>query len=162
MNIRIRREIRRLKDVEGFEFRFLFVNDGSKDRTLDVLEKFRQERNDVSYISFSRNFGQDAAIYAGLEHSKADYVISMDVDLQDNVSLLPEIVQKLGEGYDVVNPHRADRSESVLAASTARYSVAPMVRMVRSLPSRTLLTAPGAHSYSSAGTPPSWNSSPLP
>lgn len=100
-----------LKDVEGFEFRFLFVNDGSKDRTLDVLEKFRQERNDVSYISFSRNFGQDAAIYAGLEHSKADYVISMDVDLQDNVSLLPEIVQKLSEGYDVVNPHRADRSD---------------------------------------------------
>lgn len=100
-----------LKDVKGFAFRFVFINDGSKDRTLDVLEKFRKERNDVSYISLSRNFGQDAAIYAGLEQSKADYVISMDVDLQDNVTLLPRIVEKLEEGYDVVNPHRSDRSD---------------------------------------------------
>ncbi len=90
-----------LKDID---FNIIFVNDGSSDNTLDEIKKL----DNVNYISFSRNFGKEAAIYAGLKHTKADYVILMDVDLQDPPSLIPEMIEYIDD-YDIVATRRVSR-----------------------------------------------------
>lgn len=100
-----------LKELKNCKVGFILVNDGSKDKTLDVMEKLHEERDDVTIVSLSRNFGQIPAFSAGLSIADSDYVVLMDADLQDPVELLPKIVEKFEEGYDVVNPHRADRSK---------------------------------------------------
>ena len=83
------------------EFEFVFVNDGSKDRTLEILRKFARMDSKVRYISFSRNFGKEAAMYAGLEASTGDYVTTMDADLQDPPYLLDEMFDTLeSKEYD--------------------------------------------------------------
>lgn len=91
-------------------FEFLFVNDGSKDRTLNLLRQYAQQDNRVKYLSFSRNFGKEAAMYAGFCHAKGDYVAVMDADMQDPPSLLPQMLEILQTGeYDSVATRRADR-----------------------------------------------------
>ncbi|MEN9919769.1 MAG: hypothetical protein RL662_2205 [Bacteroidota bacterium] len=93
------------------EFEFIFVNDGSKDKTLDVIRDLRKKDNRVRYISFSRNFGKEAAIYAGLKASTGDYVAMLDADLQDPPHLLLEMYQTLKtEDYDSVATRRVDRT----------------------------------------------------
>ena len=83
------------------KFEFIFINDGSKDKTLDEIRKLAKEDKRVRYISFSRNFGKEAGIYAGLEASTGDYITTMDVDLQDPPELLEEMFNTLEEGkYD--------------------------------------------------------------
>lgn len=94
------------KDVE---LSFLFVDDGSKDGTLEEVKKLRERDERVHYLSFSRNFGKEAAMYAGLEHAKGEYIVIMDVDLQDPPHLLPEMFAKLEEGYDSVSTRRVNR-----------------------------------------------------
>lgn len=109
-----------LPSIHDYKVEFVLVNDGSKDRTLEVMNKLYQERSDVVVCSLSRNYGQNAAFTAGLETSNSDYCIMMDSDLQDPVTLIPEILKKFDEGYDVVNPHRVDRSsDSALKRDTA-------------------------------------------
>ena len=98
-------------DIEGYQFEYLFVNDGSKDKTLSVLEEQYRKRNDITIVNEARNFGQEPALYAGLKSAKGDYVICRDCDLQDNPSILPQICAKFSQGYDIVNPHRADRKK---------------------------------------------------
>lgn len=89
---------------------YLFVNDGSSDNTLAVLKKLSEENKKVRYLSFSRNFGKEAAIYAGMKYSKGDYVVIMDADLQDPPSLLPEMYRLITEeGFDCVGSRRVDR-----------------------------------------------------
>ena len=90
-------------------FNYYFVNDGSKDRTLDVLRQVSKQFENVHYLSFSRNFGKEAALYAGLQHATGDYVTVMDADLQDPPELLIDMYAKIQEGYDVVGTRRADR-----------------------------------------------------
>lgn len=91
-------------------FEFIFVNDGSKDKTLEILKKLHQKDKRVRYISFSRNFGKEAAMYAGLENSKGDYVTLMDADLQDPPALLEEMHKAIEEeGYDCVATRRVTR-----------------------------------------------------
>lgn len=91
-------------------FEFLFVNDGSKDKTLEILKEFNQKDKRVRYVSFSRNFGKEAAMYAGLEHSKGDYVTLMDADLQDPPALLEDMYYYIvDEGYDCVGTRRVTR-----------------------------------------------------
>lgn len=106
--------LREMKKVEEqlssqLIFDYLFINDGSKDKTLKVLREVAIEIPNVHYISFSRNFGKEAALLAGLEESDGDYVTVMDVDLQDPPELLIEMYQKIQEGYDVVGSRRSDR-----------------------------------------------------
>ncbi len=92
------------------EVELLFVNDGSRDHTLERMKQLRQKDNRVHYISFSRNFGKESAMYAGLEKAKGDYVVLMDVDLQDPPSLLPDMLTAvLEEGYDSVATRRVNR-----------------------------------------------------
>ena len=93
------------------EFELIFVDDGSQDGTLSVLESLCKKDSRCRYFSFSRNFGKEAAIYAGLQHALGDYVAVMDVDLQDPPSLLPEMFRILQEEpYDCVATRRSSRA----------------------------------------------------
>ena len=95
---------------ENAEFEFLFINDGSKDNTLNVLRDLSKKDSRVKYISFSRNFGKEAAMYAGLKEISGDYIAIMDADLQDPPSLLPEMFETLEQGeYDCVATRRVTR-----------------------------------------------------
>lgn len=92
------------------DFEFLFVNDGSKDKTLEILRSLAKKDKRVRYISFSRNFGKEAAMYAGLENSTGDYVTLMDADLQDPPALLPKMFDLIkNDGYDSVGTRRVTR-----------------------------------------------------
>lgn len=100
---------------DKFELELLYVDDGSRDGTLDEIKRLASQNSvggiDVKYLSFSRNFGKEAALYAGLEHVTGDYIAVMDVDLQDPPSLLPEMVSYLeSKEYDVVATRRDDRN----------------------------------------------------
>ena len=97
-------------EMRDCEFEILFVNDGSKDRTLELMKELAEKDGRVKYISFSRNFGKEAAIYAGLEHASGDLVAIMDPDLQDPPRLLPEMYRAVTEeGYDSVATRRVTR-----------------------------------------------------
>ncbi len=103
-------EITKVADqMKSFHFEFLFVDDGSIDHTLSILKTLSKEDQRVRYISFSRNFGKEAAMYAGLENSTGDYVTLMDADLQDPPSLLPQMCDLIEQGYDVVGTRRVTR-----------------------------------------------------
>lgn len=95
--------------AQDLVFDYIFINDGSKDATLDVMREIADRFANVHYLSFSRNFGKEAALLAGLEAATGDLVTVMDVDLQDPPELLLEMYQKIQEGYDVVGTRRADR-----------------------------------------------------
>ena len=90
-------------------FDYIFVNDGSTDATLEVLRQVSKEFDNVHYLSFSRNFGKEAALLAGLEAADGDFVTVMDVDLQDPPEMLFVMYQKIKEGFDVVGTRRSDR-----------------------------------------------------
>lgn len=96
--------------MSDVEFEFILVNDGSKDKTLDVIKKLREKDQRIRYVSFSRNFGKEAAIYAGLEASKGDYVAMLDADLQDPPHLMEDMYKSIKEeAYDCVATRRVDR-----------------------------------------------------
>lgn len=109
-------------DMAGYDFEFIFVDDGSKDETLNECKKLAESDDRVKYISFSRNFGKEAAMYAGLEKSTGDMVVIMDVDLQDPPALLPQMVYAIEtEGYDSVATRRVTRKgEPVIRSFFAR------------------------------------------
>ena len=96
-------------DENGLEYELLYIDDGSKDKTAENVKRLRAQDPHVRLVSFSRNFGKEAAIYAGLEHSRGDYVAIMDADLQDPPSLLPELYGYLQEGYDTAATRRVTR-----------------------------------------------------
>lgn len=93
------------------EFEYIFINDGSKDNTLNILRTLSESDDKrVKYISFSRNFGKEAALYAGLKKSKGDYVVVMDVDLQDPPKMLVEMYELIkNEDYDCIGARRISR-----------------------------------------------------
>lgn len=99
-----------IETIDGFTFHFIFVNDGSRDRTPDLLKLISDFNSDSDYVSFSRNFGKEAAIYAGLKYSAADFVIIMDADLQHPPSLIPEMIEGIKEGYDCCAARRITRT----------------------------------------------------
>lgn len=91
------------------ELEVIYIDDGSKDRTVEEVKKLHERDERVHLVSFSRNFGKEAGMYAGLEKSRGDYVVMMDVDLQDPPSLLPEMFHWIDEGYDSVATRRVTR-----------------------------------------------------
>ena len=99
------------KQEEGkIDFEIIFIDDGSKDKTLEVIKKLSEQDECIHYVSFSRNFGKEAAMYAGFEHANGEYVVTMDVDLQDPPHLIPEMIRCIEEeGYDSVATRRVTR-----------------------------------------------------
>lgn len=106
------KEMNRVMDeMREVEFELLFVDDGSRDGSLGIMKKLNEEDDRCRYLSFSRNFGKEAAIYAGLKYAKGDFVAVMDVDLQDPPKLLPEMYRILTEeDYDSVATRRSTRT----------------------------------------------------
>ena len=96
-------------EMQNYEFEILFVNDGSRDKTMQIIKEFRQKDERISYVDFSRNFGKEIAMIAGLDYAKGDCVIFMDADLQDPPELIPELVKYWEEGYDDVYARRSSR-----------------------------------------------------
>lgn len=96
-------------ESEELDLEILFIDDGSKDGTANVIKKLKEEEECIRMLSFSRNFGKEAAMYAGLENSKGDYVVIMDVDLQDPPALLPQMYNHIKEGFDSVATRRVTR-----------------------------------------------------
>lgn len=99
------------QEMATVEFEFIFVDDGSRDETLSGIKKLRQHDKRVKYVSFSRNFGKEAALLAGLDYSAGDYVVVMDADLQDPPELLPKMYAEVETGeYDCVGTRRVNRA----------------------------------------------------
>lgn len=97
-------------EMTDIQFEFLFIDDGSNDKTLDKLRDLADRDDRVHYVSFSRNFGKEAGIYAGLQNASGDYVAIMDADLQDPPALLPDMYHAVTEeGYDCVGTRRVTR-----------------------------------------------------
>ena len=99
-----------MEQMEPVDFEIIFIDDGSDDASLQLMRELAEQDARVRYLSFSRNFGKEAALYAGMEYAGGDYVAVMDVDLQDPPSLLPEMYQKLqSPDCDCVAAKRSDR-----------------------------------------------------
>ncbi len=96
-------ETARILNKLNWDYELIFVNDGSQDGTMKILDDLSKKDKKVKVISFSRNFGHEAAMIAGLDYSSGDGIVCMDADLQHPPQYLPEIVRKLEEGYDVIN-----------------------------------------------------------
>lgn len=110
-----------LKKLSDYDYEIIFVNDGSKDKTLDILEKIAKEDKNVKIISFSRNFGHQAAVTAGLKNVSGDVIVIMDADLQDPPELIPEMIKYWEEGYDDVYAQRKSRAgESFMKKITSK------------------------------------------
>ena len=111
-----------LLEKEQISYELVFVNDGSKDHTWEKILELKEERAHIKGVCFSRNFGKEAALYAGLERAKGDYVITMDVDLQDPPYLIPKMIRCIEEeNYDSVATRRVTREgEPVIRSFFAR------------------------------------------
>lgn len=96
-------------EEKELDLEILYIDDGSKDRTVQEVKKLREEDQRVRLVSFSRNFGKEAAIYAGFQKAKGDFVVMMDADLQDPPALLPEMYAYIEQGYDSVATRRVTR-----------------------------------------------------
>ena len=110
-----------LEKIENYSYEIIFVNDGSKDKTLEILEGIAQKDEKVKIISFSRNFGHQAAVTAGLKEVSGDAIVIIDADMQDPPELIPEMLKKWEEGYEVIYGKRSTREgESAFKLLTAK------------------------------------------
>jgi len=113
-------------ETQDYDFEFLFVNDGSRDRTLEIVKTYAKKDPRVAYVNLSRNFGKETAMLAGLDHVTGDATVIIDADLQDPPELIPKMIQYWEEGFDDVYARRSSRDgESWLkkATSAAFYKI---------------------------------------
>lgn len=96
-------------DVTNYKFEFLFVNDGSRDKTLSIIQGYAKSDSRVSYVNLSRNFGKEIAMCAGIDHVDSDAMVIIDADLQDPPELIPDMIKLWEEGYDDVYAKRSSR-----------------------------------------------------
>ena len=115
------RVIKVLKSIQNYTYEIIFINDGSKDKTLPILEEIASKDKDVKVISFSRNFGHQAAVTAGLKEVTGDAIVIIDADLQDPPELIPEMLKHWEEGYEVIyGKRKARKGESAFKLLTAK------------------------------------------
>ncbi len=100
--------------ITNYELEFLFINDGSKDNSLEIIKELRSKDKRISYVDFSRNFGKETAMIAGMDYSTGDAVIFLDADLQDPPELIPELIKYWEQGYDEVYAKRRSRRGETL------------------------------------------------
>ena len=98
-----------MDNMKEYNFEILFVNDGSKDKTIEIIKNMREKDNRICYVDFARNFGKEIAMIAGLDYATGDCVVFMDADLQDPPELVPELVKYWEQGYDDVYAKRRSR-----------------------------------------------------
>ncbi len=108
--------------VKGYYFEFLFVNDGSRDETLEIIKRYAKTNRRVSYINLSRNFGKEIAMIAGIDHAQGDALVIIDADLQDPPELIPDMIKLWEQGYDDVYARRKSRDgETWLKKKTSQW-----------------------------------------
>ena len=116
------RAVREFASFQTHQVELVFINDGSTDRTEAILNEIEADDELVKHISFTRNFGKEPALFAGLEAASGDAVIPIDVDLQDPIEVIPEMLEKWQQGADIVLAKRVDRStDSHLKRKTAEW-----------------------------------------
>ena len=121
-----------INQINNYEFEILFVNDGSKDRTIQIIKDLRAKDSRVCYVDFSRNFGKEIAMLAGLDYAKGDSVIFMDADLQDPPELIPELIKYWEQGYDDVYARRKSRKgETWLKKFTSKMYYKVLQKLTR-------------------------------
>lgn len=98
-----------INSIDNYEFEILFVNDGSKDKTIELIKEYRKKDKRINYVDFARNFGKETAMIAGIDYAKGDCIVFMDADLQDPPELIPEMIKYWEEGYDDVYAQRRSR-----------------------------------------------------
>lgn len=135
----VKRLLNLKESFTGVELSCIFVNDGSEDRSLDMLINYAQRYDFFKIINLSRNFGHQLAITAGMDYVDADYIVIIDADLQDPPELITKLYDKINEGYDVVYAKRDEREgESCFKLITARWFYRLINRMCRvDIPSNT-------------------------
>ena len=116
---------------KNYSFEFLFVNDGSKDKTLEILQKESGGNPSVSYLNFSRNFGKEVAVAAGLDFAKGDAVVIMDADGQEPPELIPEMIKWWESGYDDVYAKRSKRNEGAFKKISSKIYYRSLQKMTR-------------------------------
>ncbi len=118
--------------MEQYEFEILFVNDGSKDKTIELIKEYREKDSRYCYIDFARNFGKEIAMIAGLDYATGDCAIFIDADLQDPPGLIPELVKYWEEGYDDVYAKRRSREgETFLKKFTSKMYYIVLQKMTK-------------------------------
>ena len=114
--------LQRSVDRRRYQFEFLFINDGSQDHTLELIQIEQQHNPAIAYLNLSRNFGKEAAMLAGFDHAAGDAVVVIDADLQDPPELIPQMIELWEQGYDDVYARRRSRSgETWLKKKTAAW-----------------------------------------
>lgn len=118
----------------SWDYELIFVNDGSVDNSIELLKKFAQENSKVKVVDFSRNFGHEAAMIAGIDHASGDGIVCMDADLQHPPESIPDMIAKFEEGYEVISMIRTQNADAGLIkriTSSAFYKVLNMVSPVK-------------------------------
>ncbi len=114
-------ELQTVLDAHYPDYEIIFVNDGSSDRSLQVLETLHQQNHRVKVVNFRRNFGQSAAISAGFDYCSGEYIITLDADLQNDPADIPLVIQTIRQGYDIVNGWRKDRKDKFFSRRIPSY-----------------------------------------
>ena len=121
-----------MNEIKNYDFEVLFVNDGSKDKTIKIIKELRKKDERICYVDFSRNFGKEIAMLAGMDYAKGDAVIFMDADLQDPPELIPELIKHWEEGYDDVYARRKSRKgETWLKKFTSKMYYKVLQKLTR-------------------------------
>ena len=121
-----------MDSMKQYEFEILFVNDGSKDNTLKLIKQYREKDSRYCYVDFSRNFGKEIGMIAGLDYATGDCVILIDADLQDPPELIPELIKYWEEGYDDVYARRRSRDgETFLKKFTSKMYYKVLQKMTK-------------------------------
>lgn len=117
--------------VKKYDFEFLFINDGSKDKTLDILQQYAANDPRVSYINFSRNFGKEIGVAAGLDYAQGDAVVIMDADGQEPPELIPQMIKWWEQGYDDVYARRSKKRDSAIRKFMSHTYYRTLQKMTR-------------------------------